>query len=133
MTSLVASLSYCDNISSTHDEHMNDSSHLLEVLVEQLGELGDLVLERSGSDPAGRGVEDLVWNTRAGLGDLEVEGLVVLVLDLCELAAVDGVEDGAGVLVEKSVKNSCNSGKLRNFRFFAKSFEFLFDDSVRKG
>ena len=71
---------------------------LLEVLVEELAELGDLLLEVRGTGPALGGVEELVWNTRAGLGDRKVKGLVDLVLLVGELAGVDGVEDGASVL-----------------------------------
>jgi hypothetical protein len=71
---------------------------LLEVLVEELTKLGDLLLEVGGSSPALGRVEKLVRNTRAGLGDGEVEGLVDLVLLIGELAGVDGVEDGASVL-----------------------------------
>ena len=71
---------------------------LLEVLVEELAELGDLLLEVGGTGPALGGVEELVGNTRAGLGDGEIEGLVDLVLLVGELAGVDGVEDGASVL-----------------------------------
>lgn len=71
---------------------------LLEVLVEELAKLGDLLLEVRGTGPALGGVEKLVGNTRAGLGDGEVEGLVDLVLLVGELAGVDGVEDGASVL-----------------------------------
>jgi hypothetical protein len=71
---------------------------LLEVLVEELTKLGDLLLEIGGAGPALRGVEELIGNTRAGLGDGEVEGLVDLVLLVGELARVDGVEDCASVL-----------------------------------
>jgi len=71
---------------------------LLEVLVEELAKLGDLLLEVGGTGPALGGVEKLVGNARAGLGDGEVEGLVDLVLLVGELAGVDGVEDGASVL-----------------------------------
>lgn len=71
---------------------------LLEVLAEQLAELGDLALEVRGAGPALGRVEELVGHAGAGLGDGEVEGLVDLVLLLGELAGVDGVEDGAGVL-----------------------------------
>lgn len=71
---------------------------LLEVLTEQLAKLRNLTLEVGRTSPALGGVEELVGNVRAGLGDLEVEGLVGLVLGLGEVATVDGVEDGAGVL-----------------------------------
>jgi hypothetical protein len=71
---------------------------LLEVLVEELAKLGDLLFEVRGTGPALSGIEELIGNARAGLGDREVEGLVDLVLLVGELARVDGVEDGAGVL-----------------------------------
>jgi len=71
---------------------------LLEVLVEELAKLGNLLLEVRGTGPALGGVEELVGNTGAGLGDREVEGLVDLVLLVGKLTGVDGVEDGASVL-----------------------------------
>jgi len=72
---------------------------LLEVLEEEAAELADLGLEGLGTGgPGSLGVEELGGDAGAGLGNLEVEDLVVLVLDLGELAAVDGVEDGASVL-----------------------------------
>jgi hypothetical protein len=71
---------------------------LLEVLVEELAKLGDLLLEVRSTSPALGGVEKLIGNARAGLGDREVEGLVDLVLLVGKLAGVDGVEDGASVL-----------------------------------
>ena len=71
---------------------------LLEVVLEQLAELGDLAGEVGGAGPALLGVEELVGHARARLGHGQVEDVVGLVVDLGELAAVDGVEDGAGVL-----------------------------------
>jgi len=71
---------------------------LLEVVVEENTKLLDLALEVGGTGPALGGVEDLVGNVAAGLGDLQVEGLVGLVLVVGELAAVDGVENGTSVL-----------------------------------
>ena len=71
---------------------------LLEVLIEELAKLGDLLLEVRGTSPALGGVEKLVGNAGASLGDVEVEGLVDLVLLVGELAGVDRVEDGASVL-----------------------------------
>lgn len=71
---------------------------LLEVLVEKDAELLDLALEVSSTRPALGRVKKLVRDVGAGLWHLEVEGLVGLVLDLCQLSAVDGVEDGTGVL-----------------------------------
>lgn len=72
-------------------------SVLLEVLVEELGELGDLVSEASRGGPALLGVEELVRNTRAGLGHIEVEDGVDFVFGFGEFAVVDGVQDGASV------------------------------------
>ena len=70
-----------------------------EVLAEELAQLDDLGLEALGAGgPSLLGVEKLVGDVGAGRGDLEVEDVVVLVLDVGELAAVDGVEDGASVL-----------------------------------
>ena len=71
---------------------------LLEVLHEQGAQLLDLALEVGGAVPALSRVEQLVRNVGAALGDRQVEGLVSLVLDVCELAGVDSVEDGASVL-----------------------------------
>lgn len=74
-------------------------SVLLEVLVEELAELGNLLVELVlASGPGTGGVEDLVGDVGGGLGDLQVEDTEVLVLDLGELAGVDGVEDRSGVL-----------------------------------
>lgn len=69
---------------------------LLKVLHEEPAELLHLVLEAGGAVPAVAGVEQVVWDARALLRDLEVEDLVVFVLGVGELAVVDGVEDGAG-------------------------------------
>lgn len=71
---------------------------LLEVLVEQLAQLVDLVLEAGGGDPAPLGVEQLAGNTGAALGDVQVEDLVGFVLNIGELTAVNGIEDGTSVL-----------------------------------
>ena len=70
----------------------------MEVLVEQLGELVDLVREAGGSGPAVLGVQKLIRHTGAALGHVKVEDVVSLVLSLGELAAVDGIEDGTSVL-----------------------------------
>lgn len=50
---------------------------LLEVLHKELAELLDLVLEAGSAVPGLGGVEELVGNAGAGLGDGEVEGPVV--------------------------------------------------------
>lgn len=71
---------------------------LLEVLVEQSAELLDLALEVCGTRPALGRVKQLIGDVGASLGHREVEGVVDLVLDVCELAAVDGVENGTSVL-----------------------------------
>jgi len=71
---------------------------LLEVLHEELAELLDFALEVGGAVPGLSRVEELVGDVGAGLGDGEAEGFVGLVFDVGELAGVDGVEDGAGVL-----------------------------------
>lgn len=71
---------------------------LLEVLVEETSKLGDLFLEGGGGGPALLGVEELAGDTGTRGGDGQVEGSVGLVLGLGELAVVDGVQDGAGVL-----------------------------------
>jgi hypothetical protein len=71
---------------------------LLEVLHEQGTQLLDFALEVGGAVPALGGVEQLIRNVGARLGDRQVEGLVGLVLDVCELAGVNGVKDGASVL-----------------------------------
>lgn len=83
---------------------------LLEVLVEQDSKLGDLVLEGSGGGPALLGVEELAGDTGAGSGDGQVEGSVGLVLGLGELAVVDGVQDGTGVLERATLAASGGTG-----------------------
>jgi hypothetical protein len=83
---------------------------LLEVVVEELTKLLDLSIEVGGTSPALGRVEDLVGNVAAGLGDLQVEGLVSLVLVVGELAAVDGVEDGTGVLERATLAASGGTG-----------------------
>lgn len=72
---------------------------LLEVLLEEPRELVDLLVELVlAGGPRLLGVEQLRGDARARLGHLEVEGVVVLVLRLGEVARVDRVEDGARVL-----------------------------------
>ncbi|KAL2286875.1 hypothetical protein FJTKL_06400 [Diaporthe vaccinii] len=72
---------------------------LLEVLVEELAELGDLLREAiSTGSPCLSWVEQLRRNVGAGLRHLEVENVVVLILNLGELARVDGIKDGTSVL-----------------------------------
>lgn len=73
-------------------------SVLLEVLVEELGELVDLIGEAGCGGPAILRVEQLIGHARAALGDVEVENVVGLVLGLGELAVVDGIENGTRVL-----------------------------------
>jgi hypothetical protein len=70
----------------------------LEVLHEEFAKLLDLTLEIGGTIPRLGRVEQLVGNVGASLGHGKIEGLVSLVLGLCELAGVNGVEDGASVL-----------------------------------
>lgn len=70
-----------------------------EVLAEELAQLDNLGVEALGAgSPGDLGVEHLIGDVGAGLGDLEVEDVVVLVLDLGELTGVDGVEDSTSVL-----------------------------------
>lgn len=77
---------------------------LLKVLVEQLAELGDLLGELLlSSGPGSGGVEDLRRHVGGGLGNLEVENVKVLVLDLGELTRVDGVQNGSSVLERASL------------------------------
>ena len=72
---------------------------LLEVLVEEATKLLDLSLEAVGTGSPGLlGVEHVIGDVGAGGGDLQVEDVVVLVLDVGKLPAVDGVENGTGVL-----------------------------------
>lgn len=72
---------------------------LLEVLVEELAQLDDLALEAvSAGGPGLLGVQQVLRDVGAGLGNLQVEDVVVLELNLGELARVDGVEDGTSVL-----------------------------------
>lgn len=73
-------------------------SVLLEVLVEELGKLGDLAGERSRGGPAFLGVEELIGNAGAGLGHIEVEDGVDFIFDIGKFTIVDGVQDGTSVL-----------------------------------
>lgn len=73
------------------------SAVFLEVLIEELTQFVNLILEAGRAGPAALGVEQFAGDVGAGLGDVEVEGVVGLVLDVGELAGVDGVEDGASV------------------------------------
>ena len=79
---------------------------LLEVLHEQGTQLLDLALEIRSAVPALRGVEQLVRDIGAGLWHRQVEGVVNLVLDVCKLAGVNGVQDRASVL-ERATLSSC--------------------------
>lgn len=70
-----------------------------EVLTEQLAKLDNLLVEAVvASGPSVLGVEELVGNVGAGLGDLEVEDFVVLVLDICKLTRMDSIENSTSVL-----------------------------------
>lgn len=69
-----------------------------EVVVEQLAKLVDFILEASRCRPAVLGVEQLGRHTSAVLGNVQVEGVVHLVLSVGQLAVVDGVQDGTSVL-----------------------------------
>jgi hypothetical protein len=70
-----------------------------EVLTEELAQLDNLLLEAVGTGSPGLGgVQEIIRHIGARLGDLEVEDLVRLVLDIVELATVDGVENGTSVL-----------------------------------
>lgn len=72
---------------------------LLEVLVEEGTKLGNFFPEAVvPSSPGISWVQEFRWNTSAGLGYLEVEGFVILVLNLGKLSRVDGVKDSTSVL-----------------------------------
>ena len=72
---------------------------LLEVLVEELAQLGDLLGEAvTTGGPSLGWVEQLRRDVGARLGHLEVEDVVVLILNLGELARVNGIQDGTSVL-----------------------------------
>lgn len=82
-----------------------------EVLAEELTQLDNLGVEAVlASCPSLGGVEELGGDVGAGLGDLEVEDIVVLVLDIGELARVNGVEDGTGVLEGASLAALSETG-----------------------
>ena len=70
---------------------------LFEILHKQLPQLGDLGPEIRRARPALPGIEQLVRDTRARRGNMEVESLVDLVLALGQRAGMDGVEDRARV------------------------------------
>lgn len=72
---------------------------LLKVLAEELAQLDNLLVEAvAAGGPGLLGVQQIIGHVGAGLGHLQVENVVVLKLGVGELAGVDGVEDGAGVL-----------------------------------
>lgn len=77
-----------------------------EVVVEQLAKLVDLILEAGRRRPAVLGVEQLGRHTSAVLGDVQVEGVVHLVVGVGQLAVVDGVQDGTGVLERATLTTS---------------------------
>jgi len=79
---------------------------LFKVLVEEFGELVDFVFKVGATSPRFGRVEELVWHARAALWHVQVEGVVCLVLCLGELAAMDGVEDGARVLERAALASS---------------------------
>jgi len=83
---------------------------LLVVFVEQLSKLGDFSGEVSLAGPRLGGVEKIVWDAGARLGDLKVEDAVVLVLGLSELTRVDGVEDGTSVLQRATLATGGGTG-----------------------
>ncbi|KAH3662017.1 hypothetical protein OGAPHI_006198 [Ogataea philodendri] len=71
----------------------------LEILHEQLGQVGDLCVETLHTIvPVTGRVQDRGWNTRNSLRHLQSKGWVGLELGLLELARVDGVQNGPGVL-----------------------------------
>jgi hypothetical protein len=86
---------------------------VLEVLVEQLAELRDLFLEIRTTSPALLGVEKLVWNVRALLGDVQIENIVGLVFGLGQFTAVDGIEDGTRIL--EGTTFACSALAIRSF------------------
>lgn len=66
-----------------------------------------LLLERGNTLAPSLGwVQDLVWNTWAGLWNVQVEGWEVVVLDLRQGTVVDGVQDGSGVFKRTSLTTS---------------------------
>jgi hypothetical protein len=77
---------------------------LLEVLHEELAELLHFALEIGSAVPGLGGVEELIGDVGAGLGDGETEGFVCLILDVCELARVDGIKDRTGVFERATLR-----------------------------
>ena len=71
---------------------------LLKVLLEQPGQLRDLLPKVRGPRPALLRIQQLGRHAGARRRHLQVERLVALVLCVRELAGVDGVKDGPGVL-----------------------------------
>lgn len=72
---------------------------LFKVFEEETAQLADLGVERIGTGgPGSLGVEQLRGNVGARLGHLQVEDVVIFVFDTGQLARVDGVENGTGVL-----------------------------------
>lgn len=82
-----------------------------EVLAEELAQLDNLGVEAVlAGGPSLGGVEKLGGDVGTGLGDLEVEDTVVLVLNIGELTGVDGVENSTGVLEGASLAALSETG-----------------------
>jgi hypothetical protein len=107
-------LPYLDHISQSHIYHLPMPVPLclrpgllhiiasligivLEILVEQFAQFRDLFLKIGAASPTLLWVEEFVGDVGALLGHVQVEDIVGFVLGFGELAAVDSVEDGAGV------------------------------------
>lgn len=69
-----------------------------------------LLSKVSGTSPALLRVEKFIRNIRAVLRYRKVENIICLVLGLCELAAVDGVQDGTGVFERATLATSGGTG-----------------------
>lgn len=79
----------------------------LKVLLEQIRELRELLLVSSLILPASLGMENIIRDTSAGLGDGQVEDRSSFILDtVSEFSRVDRIDDGARVAERNTLANS---------------------------
>lgn len=88
----------------------------LEVLHEEAAQLFHLALEVRSTVPGLGGVQKLIWDVGAGLGDRQSEGLVGLELNLGQLARVNGIQDSTSVFQRTTL--ACKVCKSESFEMF---------------
>ena len=94
---------------------------LLEVIDKEPTKLGDLLLEISRANPRFLRVQKLLRNTGARFWDIEVEGLVSLVLSFGKLSRVDSIEDGSSVFQPSVVQSASPQDEKKKKRFLRAS------------